>query len=511
MRRPILSYTIYFLLIFYLVMNTGIISDEYEVIQRMKGKNFFEATHPKNIYYFLCTPAQYLTHYIWYYFFRVDNSIAGSMVKIIYVFLSFYLISKFFQIFLDQQNSFLASFLFVFFPSHDSTVYGFMAQYLCLSFAFYLYAFYLSHKNKLFLSFLSALLASFVSYGSTPLALSLFSLFAFNKEFKKGLIMIIPNIIYMLYFIPLNIVMRLGAPRIIESFSPYMVFKQFLLQTLTFTDAMLGPSMGLKVYYSFFQLSPGSIIIGFLLAIIFYWSFKKNNYSNKYNLKLIVSFIILIISSFLVFAATGRYPQMTFNLGNRVTIFGSLLFSYLIILLPVSKKIKTLLFTLIFFAILGISDHWKNWNLQQQKVILNIKNNLRLKNYRENKTLYVSGNQYSKYGPISHIEFLSEGWVLSPIFDIAIGRLIPVSPLNKRYRFIDSYLVDTKYNWKDKINDYINVYDSQNNRLFKLGAEDINSYIASLQPDNRHWMQICKIKFINDLVVMLMPRLKYIF
>src|SRR4030042_1680060 len=122
-RSPKLSYILYFLLIVYLLMNTAIISDEYDVILRMRGGNFFQALHFKNIIYFLATPVQYFTHYIWYYFFRVDNSVADTIIKVFYVFLSFYLTAAFFQIFLDRQSSFLVSFLFIFFPSHDSSVY----------------------------------------------------------------------------------------------------------------------------------------------------------------------------------------------------------------------------------------------------------------------------------------------------------------------------------------------------------------------------------------------------
>jgi len=212
-----------------------------------------------------------------------------------------------------------------------------------------------------------------------------------------------------------------------------------------------------------------------------------------------------------MFAVTGFYPQLCFNLGNRATIFGSLLVAYLLALIPLSHKWRTAIFAVMIFCILGISDHWKDWNLHQQSVIANMKNNAALREYSKSNTIYVSGNQYSKYGPISHIEFLSESWVPSSICNMLFDRTMAVVPLNKRHAYSDGYLVDVKYRRKTKVDEYIYVYDSVNDVLFKLDAEKINAYIESLPPDNRHWIQIIKIKPIKDVVLRLMPRLKYAF
>ncbi|MFC1620967.1 hypothetical protein ACFL2G_01555 [Candidatus Omnitrophota bacterium] len=225
--------------------------------------------------------------------------------------------------------------------------------------------------------------------------------------------------------------------------------------------------------------------------------------------KLIISLMVLVFSSFLMFAVTGRYPQLAFNLGNRTTIYGSLLFTYLIVLMPASKKIKTLVFALIIFTILGISGHWKTWNAHQQRIITNIKNNQDLNEYQDNKVIYVSGNQYSKYGPIGHIEFFSEDWVVDPVFKLALNKDIFAGTLNKRHRYMNGFLIDTKYDLKIAIGDYINVYDSEKDILFRLASGDINNYIASLPPDNRHWIQLLDIKLVKDAALKLMPRLKY--
>lgn len=508
MKKDYILVIIFSILCLYLLINTGIISDEFDVIFKVKNKNIEDLLILNRDSYFLETPVEHYTHFIWYRFFRIDNLALINIFKITYIVISFYMVSRFFKIFLDTYTALWVSFLFIFFPSHDSTVHCFMGQYLTLSFAFYLYSFYLAHRNKLIWAFISALMASFISYGSAPVAVALFILFTLRKEFKKGACLLIPNIIYALFFIPFNIIMRQGVPRIIEKFSIGAMLKQFILQVLTFIDSFFGPSMWLKIYYAFAQLSLISFFIGVAGILIFYKI--RQEPQRRYDYKLIISFAVLLFLSFLMFAATGRYPQLAFNLGNRTTIFGSLLVAYLLVLLPLPSKIRTLIFALMIFTILGISDHWKKWNLHQQYVIIAIKNNYSLQNYADIKPIYVSGNQYSKYGPISHIEFFSEDWVPNSVFKLALNENISAKSFNKRHKYADGYLIDAKYNKKTVVRDYIMVYDSEKNILFKLNSQDINSYIDSLPVDNRHWVQLFNIEFIKNIVNTLMPRLKYI-
>lgn len=510
-RRHIILSFFYFMLIAYLLINTGVISDDFDAMNRLKEKKFTEILIPKGQFYFIETPLEYFTHYIWYYFFRIDNSVADSIFKVLYILVSFYFIGQFFKIYLNLQTAYLVSFMFIFFPSHDSTVYWFMGNSLTLPFAFYLYAFYLAHKNRLGLAFLLASAGSFISYGSPPLALTLFFLFLLNREVRKGLVLLIPNILYSIYYIFISKIMGIGIDKLdmAKGINFYSIVKHFILQILTFIDAMVGPSMWMKIFYSFSQLSASSLIIGIILTVIFYK--KYQDAGMRYDQKLIISFLALVLLSFVMFSLTGYYPQLAFNLGNRATIFGSLLLAYLIVLMPASHKIRTLIFAIIIFTILGISDHWKQWNIHQQAVMTNIRNNPGLKNYQDTKVIYVSGNQYSDFGLISHIEFLSEGYVVHPIFKLIFDWDVSAWPINKRHKYMDGYLIDTKYNRKMQVEDYIYVYDSENDRFFKLKSAEINNYIDSLPPDNRHWIQIVDIKFLRDIVKKLMPRLDYIY
>lgn len=494
----------FLLLIVYLVINTGIVSDDISNTADLRGVSIMKMlTQPVCLH----TPAEIFFFFIWYPLFSFDNSVLVSILKIFYIFMSFLMISKFFGIYLSRAGAFLVSFIFIFFPSHDATVYWFLGQYLTISMAFYLYAYYLAHRGRLTLSFLAAAAASFISYGSPAIALSLFCLFAMNRQFKKGFVILIPNILYSIYYVFITKVMAAGIDRIPKSFDILAVMKQFFLQVMTFADSVCGPSLWLKIYYSFSQLSPLSIIAFVIALLVLGRAFLAGG--RKYDIKLTTGLAVMTVLSLGMFSLTGYYPQLAFNLGDRTTIFGSLLISYLLVASAVPDRLKLILFSVLVLSIFGISDHWKSWNAHQQVVMNNIRDNPELKGF--SGAVYVSGNQYSKYGNMSHIEFLSEDSVTGPLFRLFSGGRIEARPLNKRHKYEDGYLVDIKYGGKTKVGGYIYVYDSQNDKLLKIKAEDINRYIESLPGDNRHWTQLIHNRYIKDAVLTLMPRVRYAF
>jgi hypothetical protein len=280
------------------------------------------------------------------------------------------------------------------------------------------------------------------------------------------------------------------------------------LQVGTFLDSSIGPSFWLKVFFSISQLTYLSIIIGlFFIGLFYKFYIPKKEPINK---SLLISLIIILLLAFGIFALTGYYPQIAFNLGNRVTIFGSLLVSFLIVQYFVnSKKFATFIFSIFIFTTLGLSDHWKDWNKTQLKIIDNISKNKEIKNFDKSNQLFVSYNQYSKLGDISHIEFFAEG-ISSRIFKLATGQSYNVSPLNRRFYFKDDTIIDKKYGKKVDINEVAYVYDSQADKLLEIKKDNINDYIKSLPKDNRHWLQLLpKDNFIMKIVLKLMPRLEY--
>jgi hypothetical protein len=345
-------------------------------------------------------------------------------------------------------------------------------------------------------------------------AIALFLFFVMDRKYKKAAVMIVPCLFYIIHYIYFTKINLITASQIPPDLNIYDILKQFVLQVVTFIDSMIGPSMWYKVYYSFSNLSFVSVLLAISLMVVFYKKYGKaenKEIRSKYDFKLIVAFSIIILVGFGNYSITGRYPQLCFGLGNRTTFYGSILLSYLIIQCPVSHKIKTGVFAVLLFSVFGISDHFKSWNIQQQEVISNIQNNRLLNEYQDNKIVYVSGNQYSKYGPISHIQFLSESWATSSVFKLALKGKISAEPINKRNVYENGYLVDRKYNSKYEVADYIIIYDSENNKLFRLDAENINSYIDSLLPENRHWIQLLpEDNYLRKIVLFLMPRLEYV-
>jgi hypothetical protein len=512
-NKEVYIYLTYFVLISYLLLKTGYISDDYTHILNVKNNSIKNILIPNGLW--VVTPLEHYTHNIWYRLFQINNETIVTILKIAYIYLSFYMVKNFFSIYLDNQKSFIASFLFIFYPTHGGVTYFYLGSYMTLTISSYLYAYYAAYHNKLLCALILSIFASFLSYASPPIAFALFILFALNREFKKGAIIIIPNIAYSLYYIVITKVMLAsdGVSKIPNEFAILKIIKHFMLQIVTFIDAMFGPSMWLKIYYSFYQLSVLSIVIGVFATVVLYKiSTKYKKDISKYNVKLVLSLSLLIIVSFVMFAVTGKYPQLAFNLGNETTIYSSLLISYLLVLAPVSVTLRIIFCAIMLFSILGVSDHWKSANLQRQQIISNLRSNQDLVNYKENKKIYISGNQYSKYGALSHLEFLVQSWTVASVVKLALDNdNITATTINKNYEYVNGYLIDNKSNRRSEVTGYINVYDSEKDILFKLSADKINEYIEKFPDEKRHWVQMVNNETINDAILKLMPRLKYAF
>lgn len=505
LREKILKNRIlfYFMLCFYLLINTGLVSDDFAEIYSHRGQDLFHFAAN----YEITIPLLKLSHGILYNLLSSDNAVLFDLAKVFYIWLSLLCINRFFLLFHNDNRAMLLSFILIFYPIHDSSTYFYLGQYLTVSIALYMYAYYLADKDRLLPAGAAALLASFICYNSTPFALCLVTLFLLRKELLKAVVLGIPHAIYILYNIFITMVLDTGTKKLPQGLKLLTVAKQFALQTLTFADTAVGPSLWLKVYYSFFELTPLSVVIGACAVVWFY--FDSNGEQEPYDRKLLLSFSLMVLTAMMLISLTGYYPQIAFNLMNRVTIYSSILFTYIIVMLPLPRKASVVVFAVLIFSILGVSDHWKNWNRHQQTVINNIRNNKHLIEYNDDRMIFVSGNQYSKFGKISHIEFFSEAHVPQSILSLVLNKEIRVSPINRRFKFENSLLIDTKYDSKFRVNEYINVYDSDENVFFQLKPEEINAYIASMPYDLRHWVQLEQMDFARNIVLRLMPRLKY--
>ena len=498
-----------------LVYGTGIVSDDIvEIAARQGLHGFWGHLIPRSN--FANIPVSNLTHMWVFSLIDIDNLLLIDILKVGYAILSLYMVAKFFSIFLDGYSALLTSFLFLFFPSRDSITYWFMGSHLAFCMSCYLFAYYLVHKDHLKRAATVALLASFMSYGSPPVALALFVLCVLKKNFRKGLFLFVPNIIYCSYYVYLKGILFKASThtRLPHEINLLDISKQLLLQIVTFFDALAGPSFLLKVYYSIIENNIWSIIpiiifVSLYLTIVV----NKKTYSRqiKFDKSLLVALAVLVIGSLVMFSITGRYPQLAFNLGNRTTIYGALLLSYLIMVTPINQYLRQVILLLILLSIVGVSVHWKMWNKHQIEVFHNIQMNEDLQSYDKQEPVFVIGNQYSKMGAFSHIEFLSENWVVKRLFQLAGNNEIKALALNKRFIVKENLLVDQKHQNVISIGSAVSIYDSEKDKLMTVTSDMLNQFIGKLPDEKRHWVQMVNNETINDAILKLMPRLKYAF
>jgi len=506
---------LYVLLISYLVYGTGIVSDDFTfLVTESNNEDILESIISQNNLY-LSRPLFKYLYSIYYSLIDLNQFVLIDFLKISQIVLIFYMITKFFSIFLDATSAMAVSFLFIFFPTHDSTTYFYLEISLTLTIGLYLYAYYLAESNNRLISAgIISTVASFVSYGSPPVAFSLFILFALKRLYRKGLVLLIPNAIYCGYFVIITKNMNEDVKRLPAGFHFDSISKQFVLQIGSFFDAIIGPSFFLKVWFSILENSRTSIMLAVLFVVGYTMiskSHKEENKQHKVDNKLLSVLAVLTISSLGMFAITGYYPQVAFNLGNRTTIYGSLLAAYLIVTVPMTKNVRRGILLVFLVAILGVSAHWKQWNQHQIHTIDNIRTNKQLAAYEGTLPIYVSGNQYSRMGPYSHIEFLSENWVVGSIFRLAGHEKLSIRVLNKRLVYENEAIIDKKYNNRFPVGDKVMVYDSEADQLREIDTQDLNGYINKLADDNRHWVQLIKNEHFNSLILRLMPRLRYAF
>lgn len=493
----------------YIYAFTGIHSDDFIHITQPYTENFSVLfreifTNPlllKGITTALINLSQFTllkTNFAFYDIFKVSIS-----------FLFFYSTFLFFSDYLDKKKSALVSFLILFYPTHDAVNYWIMGEYLLTTLAFiFLSHFLINHQKNIF-GFFVGILGAFASYGSLPFNAGLSIIFLVKKEYKKCIVFFAPQLLYIVfYFASSRLLGEKSAIKGSGDFSLIILAKQFLLQIGTGVDALIGPSFLLKVYYSVQNVTWVSASLCIIFIFIFYKFYEPKR--TKIDRILILALLCIVVCAFGIFSLTGLYPQIAFNLGNRVTIYGSVVISFLIVVYAMNnKKMATVIFAIFIFAIMGISDHWKEWNKIQLKIIENISNNKDVQAFDRSNQLFVSQYQYSKLGNLSHIEFFAEG-IPSHIFKIATKKDYKVSSLNQRFYYDRKQIVDKKYGTVFEVQDAINVYDSYNNTLLKIDKDDINDYISKLPKENRHWVQLLeKDNFIMRIVLKLMPRLEY--
>lgn len=489
------------LLCVYIVYGTGIFSDDYALSQ---SPNHFQAA--------IAAPVLFFIREGFYGFIAQERYGYIELIKSFVVGGAFFLSYHFFKIFHERVVAFVAAFLFVFLPIHDGATFWYTGQSYLLTGAFYFYAYVLLHRGRSGRAIALAFIASFTGYGSTPYALGMAYLAYRKIGMKPTMIMLAPNVIYIIYYVVLTKFIGIGISRLPDHMNLLVLSKQFILQVVTGVDALVGPSLWLKLVLSVFEVTWVSILIALVATFFLNIQNRSKPSFPQVDRDLLVSFLIVMVSSWAMFAMTGYYPQIAFNLGDRVTLWGSLLVAYLVACWVFRNRvIFGFAMGFLMLSVLGNAEHWKDWNLHQLQVINNIRSNPGFSQLSQNDMVFVIGNHYSKLGPISNIEFMSEAYSTSSVFRHALRdhynfHAIPLSHLDK---YKSGVLVDIKNNSRYALGEEVYIYDSVSNQLVSVRRNKLSDLLISLPNEHRHWIQLLDQGVFYKLATILMPRLQY--
>ena len=499
------------LIISYLLISTGFHGDDYIVISNLDKTDILGFLNIETVKIMALNIVTYYS--FWWPYFLLGNEYqwAYDLIKIVAHAISIFFVYKFSTDYLPKDRAVLVSLIFILYPLHDTTAYWYMTAPYILIPSTILYAHHLIRNNKSALGFFVSMLGAFSYYISPPYIFGLSVIFLFEKNFKKAIIFVTPGVLYVAYYFWIKL-HYVGVERRINSdLGVSDFFKQMLIQPLSFLESALGPSYWLKVSYAIESISLVSAIIIAVISVFAFLKVKKISKTTLLSKSLLAGLISVLILSFGMYALTGLYSHSAFNLGNRSTVYGSLLIAFLLAtLLPANKKSVVFLLIIFLAPVFGLSDHWKSWNSHQKIVIENIKNNQKLKEIETNSTLIVTGNIYSKLGPFAHIEFFSMPWNVSTIFKDSV-RTKNIVALTPYVVINDDYLIDPKFGGKYSLENKLYVYESEDNLVREISSKDVPELIKQQPKIIRHWVQLFKDTWVQNIIVWLSPRLVYLF
>lgn len=493
--------------IVYAQWHTGLATDDFSFLNHAQKGSLALNLWP-DVYF--SVPLLHYTHAIAYFLFD-ERLWAYDLLKALYLTLALLAAWRFFAVFYGPQRAMLGAMLLFFSPLHDAATLWLTGQYLTLSLGFYLLAYVKAHESRNGQAFALAACGSFCSYGSPPLAAGLALMFILQKRWKAAAMLLVPNVIYVAFYAYTSAVMKVGIKRLPEEFHLGVLAKSYLAQVGSFLDASIGPSAWLKYSLSVASLSWLSLAIAIGLAV-WLWRTPVEPASESAGADrriLLAGGFVIVILSFGIFALNGKYPQVAFNLGDRVMIYGDLLLAILLVNFVRHRYALVTVTIMVVAAFLGISDHWKKWNDTVQASVAQIR--ALAVPADAGGVIFVSGLQYSPLGAMTHIDHFTASYVVREVFSIARrGRPeIQVTSFNPRLRLDSDSLIDTKYDDRTPVGRTILVYDAGSNTLASVPREQIEARIASLPPELRHWTQLMGPGMMRDAILWFMPRLKY--
>ena len=218
----------------------------------------------------------------------------------------------------------------------------------------------------------------------------------------------------------------------------------------------------------------------------------------------------MTVVAFGMFALTGRYPNIAFNLGNRTNIFGTALLAYLLVWAWARWRPVGVLLVVLVFTATGLSNHWRHWSAVQDEAVQALRTTL--ERHPDIDTLFVAGMQYSRLGPLDHIELFSEDWVVTSITELMTDGKVRARPLNRNVELgEDGQLVDVRYGDRFQIPETLVVHDFHAEEVRQFARADLPVYLDTLPRPFRHWLQLVDSARLRGWILRLMPRLEYVF
>ena len=485
----------------YFFIGTGIHGDDLSYItkyQNLDLKEFFSlnpSTKKGNTFFALTS---HYTLFLPYVFFNENDALIFDLLKILITCLCIYFTYFFLKNYFPKKNSLIAAIIFIFYPTHESTLFWYTSIIhifapCCL---LYVYALTQKYNNKLFLILIIP--STFISYSSPPFLIGLIILSLLERKKIESVFLIFFTGIYFVSYLSFTYYLPEVATRISNNMSLIEIFKNLLLKILTTIDTNIGPSFFLKIYFSIANNNFMSILILIVFFSLFLILLDKKKEKMKKNFTLVYFASSILITSMIMMSMTGSYFSSPFNLGNRIVFYFSF---FLIIIFLEYLNTKFLIYFLFFIILLplgGLSNHWKNWNSIQIKMIKEI-SNTNFHKINHNNIIFLKEANFSKLGFINHIEFFAMPWIVEEVFkkNKTLKCLnysknkCKIFNLNNHSLIKNGIYIDKKYKETINIkieNEMIFFYDVQQKTLKQINVAEIKRKINERNNDIRHWV-----------------------
>lgn len=481
---------LYLAAIFCLSFGTEVFtSDSYVEFNRYRPAHFPESLGLPDL--FAIMPGHYYTFVFIHFVFPIEEDFAFRAVQLLSVTASFVMASRFFRLYLSEAEACCVAFLFIFYVTHEITAYTFLNMHYPLITCMYLYAFVLAKRRRFGYALSLALIASFFVYGSLPGAVLVAFLCVLERRYFAAALLYLPNLLYILYYFQVRCLS--DYDRLPERINALKMATNYLVQAASFLDVNAGPSFWLKLVLSYRHISVLSCLLGLGFAYLVHR--RISEHSSKIDRKLLASLVAFAMAAYGIYAINGKYFQLVFTVNCVVNLFGSLLMAYLVVTLVRPAWLRSLFVAMLIVSMFGISDHWRGIRADRLRLMADIRANAELRELvARDELVYVSGMLYSSFGPMSHIEFNAQRWMMRNLISLLYGvKRANVSNITPYHHYADHQLKSDFYRSgrNDRgLGDGITVYEADTNRILRLRVEEINAYLATKPRDYRHWIQL---------------------